>query len=346
MLVNNNQPSGAVLLCNSDFKLHILKKLKDILNNSHIDPSVFNLTRLSPDNIMKTIREYPHLIAVLEHSRRYYLLLTVFKSLRICVFIEMTDGVDVKMFVTTSLSFSKDVHDDTLFVGEFDSDFKTYTLVDVIGKNGLLFDRINLCKRSWFINHIMNHEYRHRRNAMCHIVTPQFYHYEDVLVAMEEAHVRNINKLTFKSMHLKFADIIFDGAVEFVPPPPPPPPPSRIVHQQHVQPAKKHKRKLDLVRLLSNNDLLIAQESMAPCDDIIDDNVEDGAEKRFWVSKVPRPDTYLLYESEEDDVTKRVAGINSLKLSLVMRSLFDSDVKKQLNCTYSKKINRWIPVVA
>ena len=344
MVASLELPPGALLCTSVDFKNMMLKKIRDQYSLP------LPATKLSPEIVMRTLSAYPHLIVVLEQRNKYMLFLTTFNSLRICVFVETS--IDPIMFVTTSLWFSKDMHGDTLMSGEFDDGFSCFTLVDILGKGGMMFDRVNLCRRLWILNRILVECYRHKSSSICDFKTPRFYHYGELSNAICEAENRGNSKLTFKSMHLKFGDIVFDSSEEFHPPPPP---------RMHLRDIKKIITRKRGERGESGesgdskvNDIGDSRvEDSKIKDSIIEDAeiefpVEHGTQRTFWAAKVPRPDTYLLYDALDDSSTHRVAGITSLKLSLEMRSFFEpcgQDDKKRMDCVYNAKINRWIPLV-
>ena len=75
---------------------------------------------------------------------------------------------------------------------------------------------------------------------------------------------------------------------------------------------------------------------------------EDGAERSFWAAKMPRPDTYILYDAVKGDSgSHRIAGINSRDISAHMGRLFshDIDARKITVCRFNARIKRWIPLL-
>ena len=75
---------------------------------------------------------------------------------------------------------------------------------------------------------------------------------------------------------------------------------------------------------------------------------KDGERKTFWAARLPRPDTFVLFdESRGVQGLRRRAGIDSLERSRYMASLFSGrvglDERVKISCVYSERLGSWMP---
>jgi hypothetical protein len=75
---------------------------------------------------------------------------------------------------------------------------------------------------------------------------------------------------------------------------------------------------------------------------------KDGERKFFWAARLPRPDTFILFdESRGVQGLRRRAGIDSLERSRYMASLFSGrvglDERVKISCVFNERLSSWLP---
>ena len=323
-------------------------------------------TMLTGEVVRSTLNEFPHLIRV-SSGRPFLMYLTRVNGHCTSLFVDRATSA----IFPVELNFAHEVYSDTLFEGEFNDSGGLLTLTDTIGWKGQLLDRVNLSKRLCLMHKTMTEMYQHSPTCACDFATARYYHYGELEEAVRAADAETKTLLVFKSFHLKFRDVLYDATV--LPPPPPPPPPRYVAPPPRKCAVKKTQKSgsgsgrnsfsaiaaLDDVEVVKGGSEEEEEEEEEEEDD--DDPAEeddrhardrfpvpDGTVKTFWAAKMPRPDTYILYDDAcNEGGSRRIAGINTRELSFFMTSFFEKSGhdRKSIECTYSARINRWIPLL-
>ena len=345
---NNNttrtrfEQKGLVACTSSFFRSTVLSKIRALYRF----PS--QSIPITTSIVQRTLSAYPHLIVVLERACPRLMFLTRFNGLKMVVFIEVpvspADETRVEMHATTGIRFSNELYNDTLFEGEFDADVTAFKIVDVLGINEQYLDKINLVRRLQLIHRMLQSGYMATKKQQIAIATAKYYEYPDMWRAARDADgARGAKKaVVFKSMHLKFSNYVFSTSTVFHPPPP-------VLESLVVASAstssggcggggggggggdRERERRVDAE----------GEEGTMP-----QFPVEHGSVRSFWIARMPRPDTYALYEGERDACSNQVAAINTMQISSWMRQMFSrtSEERLRMQCVYNKNMRRWIPV--
>ena len=360
--------NNLLLPCTSpSFRTTILNKIKTYYRYPLPD------TPISTFSVQKTLGAYPHLVVILQRARPTLMFLTRFNGLRIVVFLSIPlqacDESRIDIRATTSLRFANELYNDTLFEGEFEgSGDDCFKIIDIIGFGGKYLDRVNLVRRLNIIQRMLQQGYyRHpphkQQQEQMSITTARYYDYADFDQAVKEAdYSLTKKKIVFKSMHLKFANIAFSTSTVFHPPPP-------TLESLVVDKLSSSSLSASLSASLLETSALSSTSSDSdklsetPVVDKMmtssssesenDENdiafpIPDMTARTFWIAKLPRPDTYALYDGEHDAYSSQIAAINSMQVSVWMRKRFHKQQqnKIQIKCIYNKNLKRWVPTVS
>jgi len=279
----------------------------------------------------------PHLVSVRTNGNPYLLYLTKFNFVNQCIFIDkkVQSGYFLPRIILSKFRFDDSLFEGTLFDGEMVKDRDgnwIFLICDLIGYKGVYQENINLVKRLNILYDIFQNQYMKDEYDVCHFQIKKYFKYEEIENVIGEfiPQLRyTCRGIYFKPLFLKFKDILFNFDDTLI---------------QKVM--RKKYKSVSSFLLIEDKEKLVSNDIPTP---ISRDNstISTGQvkDKCFFVNKTSQPDVYELVENNKVHST---ACIPSLKISKMMRQLFqDLNLTDKLHmyCELSDKFKgKYVPI--
>lgn len=297
--------------------------------------------RFGPETL-PTLQSNPHLVCTKTNGNPYLLYMTRVGGVNQCLFIDkkVQQGYFYPRMILIKAWFNEDLFDGTLIDGEMVKDKNgrwLYIMNDIIVLHNAVLSNVNLVRRLELLEDIICNKYMYDPwIAYCEFHMKKYFHYEQIQYVMDEfvpALPYTIRGLTFKSLHLKFKDVLmnFDDNL--------------------IKKVRRTKFKHMSDFLVSASNLLEppaeakspvpAAEKHTPM--ALSTPMGDG-EKAFYCKKTSTPD---VYELQDDTGALFTACVPTLKVSTMMREgMAHCNVVDRVCvvCKWSERFSRWMPV--
>lgn len=305
------------------------------------------------ERFMSTINNNLHLITTRTNGNPYFLYLVKINFTNYCIFIDkkIQQGYFFPRMIISHIFFDDSLFEnDLIFDGEMtqikDEDASprwVFFINDILVYKGKHLGDMNLVKRINLCYEILSKYHKPTDTDIFRIMVKKYFKYHQLTYLIDEfipSRKYSCRGIYFKPLYLKFKDILvnFDNSL--------------ICKVERV----KYK---NVKNFLLNTD--ITQSSVSSVSASSDtcssssgqdhENVErtfnpGNKQTRYLAKKTHNPDVYELYDNQNNLVgTAAVPGLN---LSKKMRELFSKVnmvTKIEIQCEYSDKFNKWIPII-
>jgi hypothetical protein len=335
-----------------DFKSKILK---DIESKYGICIIQKHSQRFS-EEVMHVLNSNPHLVTVRSNGNPYYLYLTTYNFVPVCLFIDkkIQQNYFYPRMILYKMWFDNDLFNDTLFDGEMvkckDGSWK-FLVGDLIVESQKKLVNVNLVKRLEKLNYIFQSKYSHDECIPFSISVKQYYTYNDIRDLYE-----GIPKLPFscrgiyfKPLFIKFRDVLLnfdDSLVKKVVREKYKSVSNFIVSKSELDPTGEYNmQQSEVVRTPGfHGQIEPKQEKMHQM------KSTGGTIKVFQARKTAVPDIYELFEASDTSVhgaASHIACVSSMDTSKMLQAVFK--MKNLIDrvpfvCKYSDKFKKWIPL--
>lgn len=304
----------------------------------------------------RAIASNPHLLALRTHGNPYYLFLTTTASaVPQCVFVDrkIQQGYFQPRMILTKFLFAGRLFADggSVLEGEMVRDETgtwTFIISDLIVESGVRLNNASLVKRVNRVYHILDKMFEADATDPCRMQVKRYFTYDqvDALRAFSAALPYRTRGVIFKSMYLKFRDILLDlREKEDV----------NRGREQAAQRRTKTSREFMLRGEEARVTVPYAGGSSTPAasdDSDASDALSEAAApalkeeeaRTFHVKKTGLPDVYELQDRATG--AKHVACVPNLALSKALRALFAASTVAEsmpMRCTYNTRFQKWVP---
>ena len=282
------------------------------------------------ERLLPLINNNPHLVCVRSNGNPYFLHMLRYNFTNYCIFIDkkIQQGYFYPRMIICNFHFKDAVFDDTIMEGEMiktKSGRWAFIMNDILVHKGEYLQDYNLIKRINILYEMLQNDFLEDDMDICKFSVKKYYKYDQIDDLMKN-HVPNLpytcRGVYFKPLFLRFKDILvnFDDSVV---------------------------KKVDRKNYKHTSNFMLAEDAPAIIEkrEIIHKLSEK--KQKFNVRKTSNPDIYELLDVNTN-VLEGIACIPSMKCSKAMRALFERKNvvdKLELDCEYSEKFNKWIPIV-
>lgn len=280
------------------------------------------------EKFMNTVNNNPHMLCARSNGNPYFLHMLKYNFTNYCIFIDkkIQQGYFYPRMIICNFHFDENIFDDTIFDGEM---VKTkngtwiFVINDLVVFKGSYMQDVNLIRRINTLYDSLDKDFVPDDMDICKLVVKRYFKYEE----MDELLNKHIPKLPytcrgmyFKPLFLRFKDILVNFNDDVI-------------------------KKVDRKKYKNNFQLQGVNEVPK-----LEAPTIEGKQKlqTFNIRKTSNPDIYEIFDVNTNK-PEGMAAIPSLKISKAMRLLFESKNvvdKIQINCEFSDKFQKWIPVVA
>ncbi|PNH12597.1 hypothetical protein TSOC_000463 [Tetrabaena socialis] len=320
----------------------------------------------------KAIQANPHLLSLRTHGNPYYLYLTKVNGVCQCIFVDkkIQQGYFQPRMILTKLWFDADLFSGTIFDGEMvrcqdvkgerEEVYWTFIINDLIVDRGVPLSNVNFVRRINRVYEMLSTQFLVDGMDACKVQVKKYFKY-DQLDAMVSSFMKTlpypIRGIIFKSLFLKFRDILFE-----------------FRNEQEIQQGKEHMRsqrtkladgfrvdtmspkfnqktkpdtKLNVVqkRDRKNPRQKSPTRTQTQSQTQTESKPKTDLIRSFDVRKTNLPDVYELVDKVHDK--KELACIPDLTTSKEMRKLFETiGVAKSIpiRCMLHDKFKKWVPM--
>ena len=285
------------------------------------------------------INNNPHMISLRTNGNPYLLYLTTHNNINQCIFIDkkIQHGYFYPRMIIAKLWLSDELFSNTLFDGEMVKDSFgnwRYIINDMIADKGAVLQSWNLIKRLNRIYEILDQQYKHDDMNPC-VLEVKRYFYITQLQEMVDNFMPTLNYtcrgVYFKPLFLKFKDILYNFDDDLI---------KKVVRQKFK----------DVSSFLLKGELSLKSNNAEEKNNVShpkSDGDTDKTTTQFLIQKTSQPDIYDVYDRIDTSKSIGVACVNNLSTSKMMRKLFSTKTpadKVLMECQYSDKFKKWIPI--
>ena len=281
------------------------------------------------ERLLPLINNNPHLVCVRSNGNPYFLHMLRYNFTNYCIFIDkkIQQGYFYPRMIICNFHFEDDVFDDTIMEGEMiktNSGRWVFIMNDLLVYKGEYLSDHNLIRRLNILYESLSKDFKEDDMDICKFAVKKYFKY-DALDTMLKDHIPKLpyscRGVYFKPLFLRFRDILlnFDDSV--------------------VKKVERKKYK-NTANFLMPEDAPVIEEKRT-------DIVDKFKKQKFNIRKTSNPDIYEMFDISSNNM-EGVACIPTMKVSKAMRILFERKNvvdKIEMECEFSEKFNKWIPVV-
>lgn len=342
-------------LNNNKAKESLTNYIQNTYNLKIIDRSYVPLN----PHMMRNVSHHQHILSTLTNGNNYLLFLTKLDNINCCFFIDrkLKNGYSYPKIHCVKYRFESELFEkETIFNGELIRDQNRdwfFIVSDILIYKGQSTKTKNILSRFELIHKIFEHEYTEDMDLeICPLQVKKLFLYSqiDELVNQFIPSLSYICKgLVFNTLNNNCSDYALILPKDKQP---------RINSNDSV--LQKIKKNHPNLLMNANSDINTGINNIADTEDpklkyntatletLDEDNNKDNT--IFKIMKTSTPDIYHLYGLDGKSLFKHgTALIPNIKTSLMMYKLFGENFKNNkvdinMECTYSKIFNRWIPL--
>ncbi|PNH00510.1 hypothetical protein TSOC_013658 [Tetrabaena socialis] len=193
-------------------------RISDELKTFGISVLARQFEKFGSNGSNKVIHASPHLLSLRTHGNPYYLYLTTVNGVTQCIFIDkkIQQGYFQPRMILAKLWFDSDLFSGTIFDGEMvrcNNDEWIFIMNDILVDRGVLLSNVNLVRRVNRVYEILSTSFVPDGMDPCRLQVKRYFQYAalDAMVTdFLPSLPYSVRGITFKSMYLKFRDILFD----------------------------------------------------------------------------------------------------------------------------------------
>lgn len=340
-------------LNNNKAKETLINYVQDTYNLKIIDRSYVVLN----PHMLRNVSHHPHILSTLTNGNNYLLYLTKVDGINCCFFIDrkLKSGYSYPKIHCVKYRFDSELFErETIFNGELIRDQNRdwfFVVSDILIHKGKSTKGKNILSRFELIHNIFEKEYKEDMDLeICPLQIKKLFLYSQINELMNKfiPSLSYICKgLVFNTLNNNCSDYAFILPRDKQP---------RINSNESVQ--QKIKKNHPELLTNANSNLNTFDNAEQTEDPKLKYNTvklgkqeEDNKDNTvFKILKTSTPDIYHLYGLDGKSLFKHgTALIPNMKTSLMMYKLFGENLKNNkvdtnMECTYSKIFNRWIPL--
>ena len=262
----------------------------------------------------------PHLISVKTSGTNYFLFLTRINTINCAFFIDrkIKQGYSLPRIVSVNYSFDDSVFNDTLLDGELVKDTNDnwmFLISDIIVSEGNRIDNKNIITRFNTLYSILSNKYNvDKYMDICPLVVKRLFSYSEydkLVTQFIPSMTYGIRGLYFNTMNPKHSNQLFLYPKS----------------KSKMSPTSGIKDKITI-----KNDKIGSQTQTL-------DKI-----KVFEIRTTIQPEIYDLYCLDAGNFVKyETARISTLKVSKLIRKLFNENQTVYVSCKFNSKFNKWEP---
>ena len=292
--------------------------------------------RLGSDATLKAIHSNPHLLSARTHGNSYFLYLTTVNGVEQCIFIDkkIQQGYFQPRMIMSKLWFDRSLFSGTVFEGEMVRSAKqswTFIVNDLIVDSGVHLANVNLVRRVNRIYDILSRSFTRDDMDLCKLEVKRYFTYEKIeeLTSWSQSLPYDTRGIVFKSLYLKFKDILLD-------------------YRDEADIKKGRERMKSRTTKVTTGFSLkgkskIDEGDVDHSDDCVQIEAKEVKTEVKTIKKTNLPDVYEIVGQED---RKEVVCIPNIMLSKDMRAAFArvgvADTVK-MRCSFHDKFNKWVP---
>ena len=174
--------------------------------------------KFGTESSLRAIKSKPHLLSARTHGNPYFLYLTRISGVPHCIFIDkkIQHGYFQPRMILTKLWFEESLFSGTIFEGEMvrlQENKWTFIISDILVERQEVLHNVNLVKRINLIYKILSTQFVSDGLDPCILQVKKYFPYEK-LDELRDTFIPslpyNVTGIIFKSLYLKFKDILFD----------------------------------------------------------------------------------------------------------------------------------------
>lgn len=298
------------------------------------------------ENSIALLNNNPHYICTKTNGNPYLFYLTKYNDVNQCIFIDkkVQQGYFFPRMILVKAWFDEDLFDGTLIDGEMVKDKDgnwVFIANDLIVHNGVYMSGFNLMRRLERLADIFKNKYTHDSwIAYCTFQVKRYFHYQELQSILDDfipSLPYTIRGILFKSLHLKFKDILInfdDNLVKKV----------CKTKYKHVSDFLTDQKDLQLLTTSPHASPSPMLPPMPPPPVLM--GASDDKERVFFCKKTSTPDVYELQEDSSNSMV-HIACVPTLKTSTMLReAMAGCNVVDRIRvcCVLHEKFNRWMPI--